>query len=268
MPELPELEFCGRSLARWTAGRRVVGVEVRDPRSIRASRTSRPTEGLAAGDAAVREVVLTGAPGPLLRHGKRLLWPFGERALLLHLGMTGRWTRQSHPHTKVSLHLSDGSAVHFADPRLLGGIVPTTLAEGRSLLVEGLGPDALREPLPPLPGRRPVKVALMDQAVVAGLGNLHAAEALWRAGIDPRLPAESIVAERHAKLADAVRAQLLAGLELLEQDEEIVYVEDAGAPNPFPLYQRGGEPCARCGAPVAKFTQAGRTTWWCPGCQT
>ena len=108
----------------------------------------------------------------------------------------------------------------------------------------------------------------MDQAVVAGLGNLHAAEALWRAAIDPRLPAEEITGERHARLAQGVSEQLRLTLAQLEEEDEIVYVEDRGAPNPFPLYQRGGEPCPRCGAPITKFTQAGRTTWWCPGCQT
>jgi formamidopyrimidine-DNA glycosylase len=267
MPELPELEFCSRSLTRWTLGRRVVDVEVHDGRSVRASRTDRPSQGRADGAQALREVVLAGAPGPIRRHGKRLLWPFGDRALLLHLGMTGRWTRQTIAHTKLSLRLDDGTQVHFADPRLLGGVVPTDVVEGARLLVEGLGPDALRDPLPPLPGRRAVKVALMDQAVVAGLGNLHAAEALWRAEIDPRTPAEEVVGERHARLERGVREQLETTLIELGRDEEIVYVEDRGAPNPFPLYQRGGEPCPRCGSPIGKFVQAGRTTWWCSGCQ-
>lgn len=245
----------------------MTGVEVRDPRSVRASRTDRPTAGRPDGEAVLRRVVLEAEPGPILRHGKRLLWRFGTQALLLHLGMTGRWTRKEHPHTRLSLHLSDGSALHFADARLLGGVVPTTHLAGLGLLTEGLGPDALREPLPPLPGRRPVKVALMDQTVIAGLGNLHAAEALWRAGIDPRLAAESVTGTRHDALARGVSEQLRAALDLLDQDEEIVYVEDRGAPNPFPLYQRGGQPCPRCGAPIGKFTQAGRTTWWCAGCQ-
>lgn len=268
MPELPELEFCSRSLRRWSLGRRVVGVEVRDPRSVRGARTDRPSAGRADGEAALREVVLGAEPGDILRHGKRLLWQFGDRALLLHLGMTGRWTRKAAPHTKVSLQLNDGGALHFTDARLLGGVIPTTHEAGLQMLAEGLGPDALRDPLPPLPGRRAVKVALMDQAVVAGLGNLHAAEALWRAAIDPRLPAEEITGERHARLARGVSEQLRLTLAQLEEEDEIVYVEDRGAPNPFPLYQRGGEPCPRCAAPIAKFTQAGRTTWWCPGCQT
>ncbi|GDX83102.1 formamidopyrimidine-DNA glycosylase [Deltaproteobacteria bacterium] len=267
MPELPEVDFCGRRLANWTAGSRVIDVEVFDARSVRATRTDRPTNGLVEGEARLREVVLNAPPSPPERHGKRLLWRFGDRALLLHLGMTGRWTRLIAPHAKVRFHLENGTCITFTDPRLLGGIVPTDLDDGPRLLREGLGPDALRDPLPSLPGKRPIKVALMDQAVVAGLGNLHAAEALWRARIDPRAPAGEVVGDRHARLATAIRAQLDLARTLLDGDEEIVYVEDAGAPNPFPLYQRAGHPCPECQTGIERMMQAGRSTYWCPGCQ-
>lgn len=267
MPELPEVEFCARSLARWTAGRRVVGVEVLDARSIRRRREDRPTLAHPEGEARLREIVLSAPPGPLTRHGKRLLWAFGERALLLHLGMTGKWTRLPGPHTRLRLHLDQGPPVELHDPRLLGGVVPTDLVEGPRLLAEGLGPDALGAPLPRLAGRRPVKVALLDQAVLAGLGNLHAAEALWRARIHPATPCDQLSAAAHRRLHQGVQAQLAFALALLEADDEIVYVEDPGGPNPFPLYQRGGEPCPACGAAITSMVQAGRTTWWCPGCQ-
>ncbi len=267
MPELPEVDHCGRALSRWTAGRRIVAVELHDGRSVRASRTARPSDGREDGESALREVVLAAAPGPMERHGKRLLWRFGDRALLLHLGMTGRWTRLPSPHAKVTLRLDDGAVLTFADPRLLGGIVPTTLADGAAMLHDGLGPDALRDPLPPLHGKRAVKVVLMDQAVVAGLGNLHAAEALWRAGIAPDRTAESVTGERHTRLGIAVREQLDFARRLLDAEEEVTYVEDAGAPNPFPVYQRQGEACPRCGGTIERFVQAGRGTWWCRGCQ-
>lgn len=267
MPELPEVEACRRSLLRWSAGRRVVAVEVRDPRSVRRSRTDRPSAADPDGADRLRAVVTAAPPGPIARHGKRLLWHFGPGALLLHLGMTGKWSRREAPHAKVGLRLDDEGWLWFVDPRLLGGVVPTTAAEGPALLADGLGPDALRPPLPRLTGRRPVKVALMDQAVVAGLGNLHAAEALWRAGIHPATPCDALDDDAHRRLERAVHAQLAFALELLGREEEVVYVEEAGAPNPFPLYARGGEPCPRCGAPIARFTQGGRTTWWCPGCQ-
>jgi len=267
VPELPEVEFCGRALVRWTAGRRVVGHVLRDGRSVRARREDRPTVGLDDG-AARLDAVFRAPPGEPERRGKRLLWPFGEAALLLHLGMTGKWTRGDEPrHAKLGLRLDDGAAIWFSDPRLLGGVVPTTLAAGRVMLGEGLGPDALLDGLPPLRGRRAVKVALLDQASVAGLGNLHAAEALWRAGIHPATPCDALDAGAWRTLALAVSEQLRWALESFGDEDLITYVEESGAPNPFPLYQRGGEPCPRCRTPIGSFVQAGRTTWWCPGCQ-
>lgn len=267
MPELPEVEFCRRALSRWTAGRRVVGSEVLDARVVRARRGDRPTQGRPDAAEALAEVVAAGPPSPPLRHGKRLLWPFGERALLLHLGMTGKWARQPTRWAKVRLHLDDGTDAWFCDPRLLGGVVPTTRDEGERLLVEGQGPDALTGPLPPLRGARAVKVALMDQSWAAGLGNVQAMESLWRAGIHPATRCDALDEPTQARLRAAIHEQLLATLAVLGDGDEIVYVEEDRAANPFPLYQRGGQACPRCGATIRHMIQAGRSTWWCPSCQ-
>lgn len=267
MPELPEVEFCRRTLARWSAGRRVTRVEVLDPRSVRARREDRPTAGDPRGTERLEEVV-GGVPEVPVRHGKRLLWRFGPRALLLHLGMTGKWSRGPRPaHAKVGLGLDDGETLWFSDPRLLGGVVPTDTARGEQMLHEGLGPDAWDEPFPRLSGRRAVKQVLLDQSVVAGLGNLHAAEALWRARLHPARPAGDLGPAEQARLAEGVHTQLETVLGWFGDEDHITYVEERGAPNPFPLYQRGGEPCPRCGTPITSFPQGGRTTWWCPGCQ-
>lgn len=264
MPELPEVEFCRRALDRWVRAP-IRAVEVLDPRVIRGATTARPTAGLDDGAARLTRLI-DRPPAPPERHGKRILWRFGEDALVLHLGMTGKWTRRPTPHAKVILHLDDGPLT-YADPRLLGGIVPLPLAAARAALTAGLGPDALRDGLPRLTGRRPIKVALMDQAAVAGLGNLHAAEALWRACVDPRAPTDTLDDDAWARLRVGVAEQLRFALQTLGEDEEILYVEDPGGPNPFPLYQRAGEPCPRCGAPIGRLVQAGRSTWWCPACQ-
>ncbi len=266
MPELPEVETCRRSLDRWTRGRRVDRVEFLDGRSVRDRREDRPSAGSERAAMRVREFVTGQAPVSTRRHGKRLLWTWPRGCLLLHLGMTGKWTRLPSPFEKLRLYLDDGSILRFADPRLLGGVVPCSHAEGPQWLAEGLGPDAWAEPLPQLTGSRPIKVALMDQSRVAGLGNLHAAEALWRAGIDPRCPA-SDTSSRHDTLAEGVREQLRLALDELGTSDEITYVEEAGAANPFPVYQREGEPCPRCGAGIARLFQGGRSTYWCPGCQ-
>ncbi len=266
MPELPEVETCRRSLDRWTRDRRVDRIEFLDPRSIRDRRGDRPSAASERAADRVREIVTGHSPVATRRHGKRLLWTWPRGCLLLHLGMTGKWTRLPSPFTKLRLHLDDGSAINFADPRLLGGVVPCTAAAGAAWLVEGLGPDAWDAPLPRFTGSRPIKVALMDQARVAGLGNLHAAEALWRAGIDPRCPSGD-TASRHEALEAGVRAQLGLALDELGENDEITYVEEAGAANPFPVYQRQGEACPRCAGEIARMVQAGRSTYWCPGCQ-
>jgi formamidopyrimidine-DNA glycosylase len=267
VPELPEVEFCRRALTRWTRGRRVIGADVLDRRSVRLSRTDRPSAGHPDGAEALRSVVVGEPAGPIDRHGKRLLWQFGNNALLLHLGMTGKWARQAGRWPKVRLDLDDGSSVWFSDPRLLGGVVPTTLAEGRSLLSADLGPDALTEGLPALPGRRPVKLALLDQATVAGVGNIVAMESLWRAGIHPETRCDELTPDDHARLRDAVRAQILDTIAMQGEGDEIIYVEESLAANPFALYRREGTPCPRCGAPIARLVQGGRSTYWCPRCQ-
>lgn len=264
MPELPEVEFCRRALTRWAQGRRATGFTLHDPRCVRASRTARPSEGMPRGADALA-ATLSAPCGPIRRHGKRLLWAFGDQALLLHLGMTGKWTRRRPDAPKLQIDLPDGP-LWFDDPRLLGGIVPCSLADGERLLSEGLGPDALG-PLPPLSGQAPIKVRLMDQAFVAGIGNLHAAEALWRARLHPAAPARSAEAHR-AGLERAVHDQLRAGIDLLCAEEEITYIEEDASSNPFPVYRRAGRPCPRCGAAIARMIQGGRSTYWCPGCQT
>ncbi len=268
MPELPEVEFCGHALERWTKGRRVVALTLHDPRSVRASTRARPTDGLPDAAERLAEVMLERSPEPPERHGKRLLWRFGRNAVILHLGMTGKWTRRDHPHKKLSLTLSDGQSVHFCDPRLLGGLVPCLAEEGPKLLVAGLGPDAFLEALPSTGASiQAIKVRLMDQAWLAGLGNLHAAEALWRAGIHPSTPAAAVTGKRHSRLARGIRDQLFGALQAMAGDDEIYYVEDRGAPNPFPLYQRAGQPCPRCSTPIERMIHAARSTWWCPACQ-
>lgn len=272
MPELPEVEFCRRALARWTRDRTVVGTDVLDPRVVRLTRTARPSAGRDDGAAALEAVCTGRRPGALERHGKRLLWRFGDDALLLHLGMTGKWTREvggaaAPRHAKVRLSLDDGSAISFVDPRLLGGIVPTTGAEGAHMLHEGLGPDALGAPLPPLRGARPVKLALMDQSFVAGLGNVQVMEALWRAGVHPATRCDGLSNAQRARLSEAVQDTLADTLAMLGDGDDITYVEESLASNPFAIYRREGKPCPSCGTPIARLVQGGRSTYWCPACQ-
>jgi formamidopyrimidine-DNA glycosylase len=115
--------------------------------------------------------------------------------------------------------------------------------------------------------RQDLKVALMDQGRLAGLGNIHAAEALFRAGLHPARKPASLTQPEWARLARAVQATLDFAFELNGEGDEMDYLEEPGAPNPFKIYGRAGEPCARCRAPVESFAQGGRTTHFCPHCQ-
>ena len=145
--------------------------------------------------------------------------------------------------------------------------MPTTWDTGRDLLSAGLGPDALSAPLPPLVGARAVKVALMDQSLVAGLGNVQVMESLWRAGVHPTTPCNALAPGLRAALPGAIQAQLAATLALFDGADEITYIEEDRSQNPFAIYRRAGEPCPACRTPITRMVQAGRGTYWCPGCQ-
>jgi formamidopyrimidine-DNA glycosylase len=222
---------------------------------------------------------LRGALAFARRRGKTLLLGFEQnQGFLSHLGMTGKWVRRplghSEPYSRARLWLADGSVVHYRDPRLFGRIHPAPAdALHRLPEVLGLGPDPLLERVDGARlaerfgrSRTPLKVALLDQRRLAGLGNIHAAEALWRAKVSPLRPASSVTAAEWRRLATAIRAVIRFALRQ-QDDEEIAYVEEPGTRNPFRVYGRAGEPCLRCAASIRSVRQAGRTTYFCPRCQ-
>ncbi len=266
MPELPEVEIARRTLERWLGGSEVTGAEAERTRVFRAG-----------GQGTFRR--LRGRLTRADRHGKLLLVALESgQGFLSHLGMTGKWVRrpagEAVPHSRARLLLADGSVVHYRDPRLFGRIEPHPADALRTLpALQALGPDPL---LTPLSGRQlrdalgqtrvPIKVALMDQRRLAGLGNIHAAEALWRARLHPARPSRSLQLPEWNRLATAIRKGLAFALSA-EDAEEIAYVEEPGTENPFKVYARAPEPCPRCGTPIRLLRQAGRRTDFCPHCQ-
>ena len=268
MPELPEVEIARRSLERWLGRSDVIGAEAERTRVFRGGGEGRK------GFEAVRGKLVRAD-----RRGKLLLLGFDSgQGFLSHLGMTGKWVRRegaaAEPYSRARLRLADGSVVHYRDPRLFGRIEAHPARTLESLpAVTALGPDpwlepptgrSLREALGST--RVPIKVALMDQNRLAGLGNIHAAEALWRAKIHPGRPARSLTPAEWSRLANAIRRGLAYAL-AAEDSEEIAYVEEPGTENPFRIYARAGEPCRRCGTRVRLLRQAGRRTDFCPHCQ-
>jgi len=275
MPELPELEICRRQLSRWGAGRTLTDVEIPDPTSIRTRLSSRPSDADRDGESRLRRLV-GGRPKTAIRHGKRVAWPWDSHALLIQLGMTGRWVRRE-ARDRVPRHGRLGlvfgqHTLWLTDARRFG-CVCVIPADDLALAVRGnLGPDALLEPLegPDLRrqfgGRRAIKVALLDQTTIAGIGNIQAAEALFRARIDPSTPVNTLSVEAWERLSRALPEQLQWTLDHSDA-EEISYSTDAGADNPFLIYGRQGEDCPRCGTAISKAVMGGRSTFWCPTCQ-
>lgn len=275
MPELPEVEAFAQWLLPQVRGARLEFVDVPKPRLVRPLRP-------AAFARALEGCRIVG----LRRAGKCLLWdlehPGGRPELLVsHLGMTGVWhvLSEGQPlprHAAVVFGLA-GRRVVLEDPRQFGHL--------------RLGPDAVPAlgPEPLAPGftaerlatvlarcRRPVKVGLMDPARLAGVGNLYASEALFLAGIDPATPADAVDAEAVVRLHGALREVLAAAvdrnLRALHSDHPMLYQQGGASGSPEQgglwVYDRAGQPCHRCGTPIVRLVQAGRSTFWCPRCQT
>jgi formamidopyrimidine-DNA glycosylase len=274
VPELPEVEIAARNLRAWTRGRTIVGAEV----SPKARYILRPSSAPAFSRA------LAGARvGEIRRIGKHLLVGLDKdgapAGLLAHLGMTGKWLRRrdGDPPTRfsrVQLRLDDGSVLHFDDLRLFGRLrvvpggrfeeVPEVAALGRDPLDAGIDADALGEAL--ARSRLPVKVRIMDQAIIPGVGNIYASEACFRARIDPRRKGASLARREVKALAGAIVAAMKEGI-ARQEGPEITYVEEGGE-NPFHVYAREGEKCPRRdGGTIQRIVQAGRSTFFCPKCQ-
>ena len=266
MPELPEVEIARRNLVRWFDGHRITEAQADKSRVFRGT------------DPKAFES-LKGRLEHAERKGKYLLLSFeGGRGLVAHLGMTGKFVRRARgypePYSRARFLLDSGEVIHYRDPRLFGRMelvessglrnVTAVKALGLDALVDSPDAAALRDALGHL--KVGIKVALMDQGRIAGLGNIHAAEALFRAKIHPARKPSSLKPDDWKRLAQGIQQGLRFALDR-ETSEEIEYVEEPGAPNPFLVYGRKGERCRRCRTVIQSFTQGGRTTFFCPNCQ-
>jgi formamidopyrimidine-DNA glycosylase len=194
--------------------------------------------------------------------------------------MTGKWLRRdggdpAPRFSRARLALDDGAVLHFSDLRLFGRLrfvpgarfdeVPEVAALGPDPLEAGIDPDRLHEAL--ARSRLPVKVRIMDQAILPGVGNIYASEACFRAKLDPRRRASSLSRREAGALAGAILAAMRDGI-ARQEGPEISYVEEPGSENPFLVYAREGETCPRCRrAKLARAVQAQRSTFFCPRCQ-
>lgn len=276
MPELPEVEVVRRSLAPRLVGETVARVEARAPalrEPLDRAALARDLEGRRVSE--------------VRRRAKYLLVEVdGGATLALHLGMSGRLTvaeadDASPPalHEHLVLHLASGRRLRFVDPRRFGAAftLPTAAVDDdphfARLGVEPLGDgfDGARLAAAARRRRGPVKPFLMDAGVVVGVGNIYASEALWAAGVHPKRSVKRISPARWRRIADAVRETLLRAIaqggssisDFVDGEGRAGYFQVT-----FAVYDREGLPCPRCGTPVRRIVQAGRSTYYCPGCQT
>jgi formamidopyrimidine-DNA glycosylase len=273
MPELPEVETVRRYLAPVLEGRRLEHVRIDDPR------LTRPFD---------REDVARELEGEVVdvvdRRGKYLIVRFRSgRALLIHLRMTGSLLHApsgelpDDPYRRAVATLDDGSDVAYRDVRRFGtwlllepdeveAYVDTKV--GREPLGDAFKAKHLAEKLERR--KAPVKAVILDQRTVAGVGNIYADEALWRARIHPLTPANALEPDEVSALYRGIRKALQLGI--ARQGSTL---RDYRAPNgasgsmqdEFKVYGRDGEPCERCGTLIEKIRVAGRGTWYCPHCQ-
>jgi formamidopyrimidine-DNA glycosylase len=273
VPELPEVETVRDRLAPSLVGRRFEQVEILDPRLVR------PFESAAVAAELEGERVQA-----VERRGKYLIVRFESgRSLLIHLRMTGSLRHASpgtladDPYRRAVVRLDDGSDVAYRDVRRFGTWLLVEQGELDPYLALRLGGEPLERGFTAAKlGRRlesrraPVKAALLDQRTIAGMGNIYADEALWRAGIHPLRPAGTLDLDEVRRVTRSVKQALRAGI--ARQGATLRdYTQPDGRrgrmQEEFKVYGRAGEPCDRCGTPIEKIRVAGRGTWYCPKCQ-
>lgn len=286
MPELPEVETIRRQLEPDLGGRRVEAAEVLDEYFTK--------PGIPADfEAAVigREVT------DVRRRGKYLLLDLDDdRSVVIHLRMTGSLilvppespagsgdpgndsSGNGERYLKLRLTLDDGGELHFSDPRRFGRGFVATPGELDTYFASRLGVEPLSEEFTVAEMARvsrgrtgPLKSFLLNQKVLAGVGNIYADEALFRAGLHPLSPAGSMRPEHHRALRDGVVGALQRGLDLggaSIDDYRDALGERGTMQTEFLVHRREGEPCPDCNQPIKRIVVGGRSTYFCPDCQT
>ena len=269
MPELPEVEITRRGIEPFVLGKAITGVRVRNP-NLR-QRVPRNIARLIVGQRVKR----------LSRRGKYLLFECDAGCLIVHLGMSGslrviepRSPPRKHDHVDL---VFGGSALRLRDPRRFGVVLWSRGDSSRHPLLARLGVEPLSEEFSPeflyeVTRRRDVgiKQLLMNAAVVVGVGNIYASEALFRARVRPQRAAGRLSRAEVARIATAVRRVLAAAIRVGGTTLRD-YVNADGMPGYFRqklyVYERAGQPCRVCRTPVRQRLQGQRSTYWCPTCQ-
>jgi formamidopyrimidine-DNA glycosylase len=266
MPELPEVETVRKQLEAELVGAEIATVEVRMEKIFEGVPTSIHGERIAK----------------VSRVGKYLFVYFeSERGLAIHLKMTGRLVIEKEwyelaPHTRVKIEFKDGRKIYYWDTRMFGYLhVVERIGEVEEKLKGRMGPEPFDVTDIELLRRlqktgRTVKEAILDQSLLAGVGNIYGNDGLWLAGIDPRRKAKNLKLSEVRKLRESLCTVLTRGLELGGASDN-TYVDahgdKGGYQNEFLVYGRTGEPCKKCGRELKRIVVGGRGTWVCEKCQ-
>ena len=274
VPELPEVETVRARLEPLLVGRRFERVDIRDPRLT-----------LPFAPSSVAAELEGECVSSVERRGKYLIFRFESgRVLLIHLRMTGSLQHadpgslREDPHRRAVVKLDDESDVAYRDVRRFGTWLLAERDEVDAYLAARLGVEPLGAGLTAkvlgerLAGRRaPIKAVLLDQRIVAGLGNIYVDEALWYARIHPLRPADRLDTSELRRLVRGVRRALAAGIArqgATLRDYSLPDGTEGAMQHEFKVYGLEGDPCPRCRTPIAKIRAAGRGTWYCPRCQS
>ncbi|MFO7821235.1 MAG: bifunctional DNA-formamidopyrimidine glycosylase/DNA-(apurinic or apyrimidinic site) lyase [Lentisphaeria bacterium] len=277
MPELPEVETVRCALIPHLTNQVIKAIKVRQPNLRRKVKPQLLEQELGG------QTIIA-----VRRRGKFLVIETdNQRALVIHLGMTGalrieaNYSAEPHKHDHVIWELSSGYSLVFNDARRFGMVSVEKLGEpgGNPPSLAPLGPEPLGDTFSPEYAcdkaqnrTQPVKNLLLDQHFVAGIGNIYASEALWRAGISPRRQARNISRKRWGKLVTAVKevlADAIAAGGTTIRDYRTVDGSEGRFTACLDVYNRNGDACQRCGdsQQIDRIVMAGRATYYCPGCQ-
>lgn len=269
MPELPEAETIARGLANAIVGKTIARVDVRLPK-VAIGGNGVPFAHALEGERIAR----------VGRRGKCVVIGLESgRALVVSLRMTGRLIVRPegddpYPYTNVALAFGDRTGLCFADVRQFGRMRLVDAGErwDAALGIEPLSEAFTVERFGEIVASRPspIKVLLLDQRRIAGIGNIYACEALWQAAIRPSRRARALTGVERARLHDAVQAVLRHAIDLRGTSVDDYVDADGlrgGFQNVLAVYGRAGVACSRCGRPIVRTVLAQRGTWWCRGCQ-
>ncbi|MFQ5680661.1 MAG: bifunctional DNA-formamidopyrimidine glycosylase/DNA-(apurinic or apyrimidinic site) lyase [Candidatus Omnitrophota bacterium] len=266
MPELPEVETIKRELSRTIVGRKIVDVVIRNPKVIKQPSPK-------AFRSQLKGKVIRG----VLRRGKVLIWELSpHKSLTIHLRMTGQLVYPGNGQkSRVSFIFADKATLDFNDSRVLGEL--RLLSDWRSLrFIRELGPEPSELTAArfcDLLSRKGAKIKplLMDQRVISGIGNLYAAEALFRAKVHPQRPARTLSDKEKGLLFKEIKATLSEAIRCGGSSMD-QYVRVSGKRGNYAVrhkvYNRAGKPCPACNTPIKRVVLGGRGTYFCPRCQS